>query len=98
MLGADTMPRSHDAALQERECRFDGVRVNIAHDVDLATMIDGFVLAFVDTRFNHRFRVSDPIIGENDIHVIADVLTNELGIEPLTIGAATIAISAGGST
>ena len=34
MLCTDIMPRSHDAALEKRECGFYGVGVNVAHDVD----------------------------------------------------------------
>lgn len=40
MRWADSVPCSHAAALQERECRFYGVRVNAAHDVNLAAAVD----------------------------------------------------------
>ncbi len=44
MLCANTMPRSHDAALQERECGFYGVRVDVAVDVDAILVVDRLVL------------------------------------------------------
>jgi hypothetical protein len=36
MLGANPVPCAHDAALQKRECGLDGIRMNVAHDIDAA--------------------------------------------------------------
>ena len=43
MFDADFMPCSHDASLQEREGGFDGVGMNVTHDVDMALVLDGLV-------------------------------------------------------
>ena len=44
MLGRNFVPASHDATLQQRERRFDRVRMHVAFDVDTSRMLDGFVL------------------------------------------------------
>ncbi len=31
MLGANSVPRSHDSALKKRECGFNRIRVNVSH-------------------------------------------------------------------
>lgn len=43
MLCGDTMPRSHDAALEPGECGFDSVRVNFAAHVFFFAVGDGLV-------------------------------------------------------
>ena len=45
MLCRHTVPRSHNAALQEREGRFHGVRVNVAANVNPFSVLDRLVLA-----------------------------------------------------
>ncbi len=44
MLCRNPMPRSHDAALEQRECRFNRVRVNVAANVDTLPALNRFVL------------------------------------------------------
>ena len=79
MLGADSMPRSDNAALEEGERRFDGVRVNVSVNVDLR-----FVLypscADPSRRqcFLNRGRVGVQFIRYDDVHVLAHVLADVL--------------------
>jgi len=44
MLCADSVPGSHYAAFEKGESGFDGVRMNIAHDIDTGTVTDGLEL------------------------------------------------------
>ena len=79
MLRANTMPRSHDAALQKREGVLYGVRVNVAHDVDLAAVIDYFVFfGRVNASALHGERIGNEIIGHNHVHIFADILADVL--------------------
>ena len=66
MLWADSMPCSHDAALEKRERSFNGVRMNVSHDVDFSAVIDGFVLA-LRPRF-YGSRIGRKFIGDNHVH------------------------------
>src|SRR5437016_1456611 len=50
---ADAMPRSDDAALQERECVFHGVRMNVAVNVDFSLVLDSLMLDGRDSGFGH---------------------------------------------
>src|SRR5690348_1203021 len=43
MLDADSMPRSHNAALEKRKSGFDGVRVNLSDHVDMAFVTNSLV-------------------------------------------------------
>jgi hypothetical protein len=77
MLCTDFMPRSHDAALQEREGRFYGVSVNVAHDVDAVLVANRPMPPHTDTP--HGIGVSDVLVRDNHVHVLADVLAEVLG-------------------
>jgi hypothetical protein len=44
MLCRNPMPRTDDAALQQRERGFNGVRIDIAVNVDAGLVLDGLVL------------------------------------------------------
>lgn len=74
MLRAHTMPRSHDAALQERESGFDGVGMNVPINVVTAAMLNRLVLALGNSRTLHGERVRDKLIRHNHVNVIAHVL------------------------
>lgn len=78
MLRADPMPRSHNAALQERKCVLDGVGVNLAVNIDLAAVIDGLVLLRWDASAFHGVRIGHKIVGDNHVYIFAHVLTDEL--------------------
>lgn len=78
MLCADFVPRADDSALQKREGVFHGIRVNVAHDVDLAAMVDGFVFRFRNAEGSHRFRIAAPIVRKDHVYIFADVLSDIL--------------------
>ena len=78
VLRADLVPRSHDAALEQRECRLDGVGVNVALDIYTAAMIDSLVLLSLDSSFDHGFGITDEIVSDHNFHVSADVFLDEL--------------------
>ena len=90
MLCADTVPRPHDATLQETESGFDCVGVNVAIYVDAAFVLDGLVLLCGDARLL-RFDVVLPPSAS---------LTGSAG-EAMTVDAFTSSLSGtgiGGST
>jgi len=73
MLGAEFVPRSHDAALEQRECRFYSVDVDVSSisDVFLGAVVHRFVLAL---KFTHSFRVGAEIIGHDHVNILRNVL------------------------
>lgn len=77
MLCAESMPRSHDAALEKRESRFDRVGMNVSHDVHAGTMIDFLVLTY-PLGFAHCSIILRCIIRENDFHILGDILADVL--------------------
>lgn len=77
MLGADFMPRSHNTALQKREGRFHGVCVNVADNVDPVLVPNRPVPLHADSP--HGVGVSDVLVRDNHVHILADVLTDVLG-------------------
>src|SRR5882724_11295287 len=75
MLDADVMPRSDDAALEQRERAFHGVGVNVARDVDgpvADSPVSLFVLPVERPRIDGRF------IGNEHLYGLADVLADNL--------------------
>ena len=77
MLCRDFVPRSHDAALQERECGFDGVGVNVAINVDLSFVLDRLVTLCEPNRF-HRTGIGVELIRHDHVHVRAHIFTDVL--------------------
>jgi hypothetical protein len=71
------MPRSHYAALEQAKRAFDGVCVNIAHNISLFTVIDYFVPR--DSCLPHGDRMRSEIVRHNYVNIFADVLADELG-------------------
>src|SRR5208283_3161613 len=73
MLSADLVPCPGDAPLEQRECRFDAIRVDVSSiaDVFSCTVVYGFMLEIAD-----GFRVSAEIIGHDHINVLRDILLN----------------------
>lgn len=73
MLGADLVPASHDAALQKRECRFDGVRCDartmLVSRVFPCQMVNDFVFGGPRCVF-----VCWQAVGNNHFHIGAHVL------------------------
>src|SRR5260370_27166008 len=76
MLCADLVPTSNDAALQERECILNSVRVNVSSKSDIlfCGMIDGFV--FVGS---YSFLICRKIIGNDDINIGRNIFFYVLG-------------------
>src|SRR6266852_8815578 len=79
MLCADSMPRPHDAALQERESVLDRISVNVAHDVHLAAVLDSLMLAGLDACPLHCEWVAGKIVGHDYVHILADILPDVPG-------------------
>ena len=75
MLDAHAMPRSHDAALEQRESGFDGVGMHVSVDV-LPRVIDGLVdflsILIESPRIDSRF------VGNDHFHIFANVLRDYL--------------------
>jgi hypothetical protein len=82
MFRGDFVPRAHDAALKQAECGFDGVGMNVSHDVDPATVIDGFVPCPRYPGALHREGIGREIVRDNHVHILADVLSNKLCNRP----------------
>jgi len=76
MLRADSMPRSHDAALQERERGFNRVRVDVPVDVNLELVPDGLVASSLAQMFR-RAAIGLVIVGEQHVHIFAQILADE---------------------
>src|SRR5436309_3017428 len=76
MLGANPMPRPHDSALEKRKGRFNGIGVNVSHDVYARTVIDFLVVRSFG--FPHGRIIRGRIVGENDFHVLGDILADVL--------------------
>jgi len=80
MLGADAMPRSHDAALEKRECGFDRVGCNaesvLVSNVFIGAMIDGFALRYLSLR--KAGCVQDGFVGHDYVYIFADVLSHNV--------------------
>ena len=75
MLRADSVPRSHDAALEQRESGLHGVCVNVAYDVHAAAVLNGLVV-FV-SGFLDRYGIRGCIVGHNHVYILADVFADE---------------------
>ena len=77
MLRADLVPRSHDAALQQGECGFDGVRRNasaiLIADVFTCAMVDDLMFFFADSVL-----IGGETIRNKHVNVGTDVLSDVL--------------------
>ena len=76
MLCGNLMPRSHDAALEQRERGFDGIGVNVAHNVHAGTVVDFLVVRSLG--FPHGSIVRGCVIGEDDFHILRDIFADVL--------------------
>ena len=76
MLGANPVPRSHDSAFKKRESRLYRIGMDVPHDVYAGTMVNLFVVLSVG--FPHGGIVRGCVIGENDFHILRDVLADVL--------------------
>ena len=78
VLCADFVPCSHNAALQKRECGFNGVGVNVAHNVDVTAVLYGLVSCSRNSSSFHGEGIRGEIICENYIDILANIFSNEL--------------------
>ena len=78
MLCRNLMPRSHDAALEQRERGFDAVRRDVSVNVDASLVLDGSVLLYRVPRHTERTRIRWQFIRHNDFHIAADILFDVL--------------------
>lgn len=89
MLRADFVPRSYDAALQQRKRRFRCVRVNVSVSIDVIFVPDRLVLATVDSGFDHCLRIGTILIGDDHFnvgaHILFDVLRQSAGANVLRV-------------
>lgn len=75
VLDADLVPRPDDAALQQTECGFDGVGVNLAAHVLTRTVVDRFVLAL---KLRQIEAVSRPFISHDHIDRFVHMGSNDV--------------------
>src|ERR1700726_3492067 len=94
MFRTDFMPRSHNAALEQREGRFHGVGMDIAMGI-LARMVDCLVLVLV--HLFERPRIDGRFVSHNHFdvaaHVGIDNLAHRIGLCIFGMNQAQIAIA-----
>ncbi len=83
MLGANPVPRSHDATLEKRESGFDRIGVNVSHDVHARTVVNLFVVGPLS--LPHGGIIRGSVVGEDYFHILGDVLSDVLS-ERSTLG------------
>ena len=76
MLGTNLVPCAHDSALEKREGGFDGIGVNVSHDVHARTVINLLVICAV--RLPHGRFIGGMVVCEDYFHVLGDVLADIL--------------------
>src|SRR5690242_16115970 len=74
MLCADLVPRSDNAALQQREGVLDCVGMNVSVNINSVTMANGFVLSALDASSDHRFGVAGVFVSDHNFNVFTDGL------------------------
>ena len=79
MFCRDFMPRTNDAALQERECGLDTVRRNVSVNVDAVVMVYSPVdFVTVKSGLSQCSFVSGPFVRHDEINVAADIFLDVL--------------------
>ena len=78
MLGADFMPSSKDATLQQGEGILYCVGMNWSINVNAGLVFNGLVAIRLGGSF-HRSGVGVVFIGDDNVNIFADVFLNELG-------------------
>src|ERR1039458_8331414 len=79
MLCRDSMPRSHDAALEQGECRFYGVCVNVAANINALSMLNRFMFGVMHSSPFHGEGIGHEFIRHNHVYIVADVFLDVLG-------------------
>jgi hypothetical protein len=77
VLRADFVPRSNNSALEQRECGFDGIGVDVAAGINAQLVADGFVPSIL-SQIPRRAAICLPIIREQDIDIFADIFSDVL--------------------
>src|SRR6185312_5622684 len=77
MLCADTMPRSDNAALKQRESVFDCIGMNVTVNIDFGFVLDRF-MPICECESFHRRGVRIEFIGYDHINVSTNVIAYEL--------------------
>lgn len=77
MLCANAMPRTHDAALQERERGFNGIGVDITVNVLPFAVVNHFVVCAPGLLHGDGMRRK--LIGQDYVYVLGDIFFNVLG-------------------
>ena|SRR5271165_4631984 len=79
MLGTDLVPRSHDAALEQRERRFYGIGVNVSAEPDVLL---GAVVNRLVPDITYSVFVGGKIICDQHVNILANILADVLCERP----------------
>src|ERR1700731_3186069 len=74
MLSAQAVPCPHDAALEKRERRFDGIGMNVFYYIAACTVVNGLVI--LSSSLSHGGHICNVVVCENYFHVFADILAD----------------------
>lgn len=74
----DSMPSSHNPALEQTESRLNRVRVDVATDVLFGAMLNRLMLVLWHASPLQSKRVTDKLIRHNYVNIVADVLFDVL--------------------
>jgi hypothetical protein len=77
MLCTHTMPRPNDPELEQRECRLNGIRVQIANRVLPKAVIDGFIFS-EHTSFFDRLGIGGEIVCHDHINIFGYIFLDVL--------------------
>lgn len=77
MLRTQSVPRSHQAALQETESRFDAVRVNVSLHIDSRPVPNRLMLS-LPAKMTGSATIQPEIISHQAIHIFPNVFTDIL--------------------
>src|ERR1700733_9193770 len=77
MFRTQSVPATHNAALQQRECRLNRICVDVAFCVD-AEFVPNRLVPSVFAEMLRRAPVGVEIVGEQDVNVLADILADVL--------------------
>lgn len=77
VFSADFVPRTNHSALEQRKGGFNRIGVDVALHIDVPLVADGLVLSGL-MEFLGGFAVLVEFVGEKHIHVLADILFDEL--------------------
>ena len=80
MFCRDFMPRTDNAALQQRECGLDAVRGDIAVNIDAAMWLRSYESFRI--RPSDRAVIGTKLISHDDLNILADVLFDVLRQRP----------------